>query len=579
MSLDDALEQMRKVEVEPPAFTEIEQRRRWKASRALPRRRTQIAVLASAVAVLGYIVLSVRPFLDFVPRSDGLLAEWWRVSVATLVPAFLIAWAIRLVRREGVGPQMLCRAIWWSNLVVGTLIAGNFLKPVDRFVGIGIALSCAGALLAVGARGLDPDKDGPFQPSRFRGHLLLALVMAFADAQTLLFSAVMQLRLGMDGWTLLGTIEYAGPAAGAAAVMALAVWGLYRLRTWALFLNLLANFAIAFFALEGHLNVALPVAATLAATAACQAFIPVPILAVALGERRAGRPVLRNHANKLLTISVLTIATTALVVGVAETNPSGWLTGPGRAFRRGLELAKYQPADLVGRDLRGVPLEDLRLTRANMRDANLSGVRGRGLRFDNAKMAGVDLTDAELHDSFFGFSDLTGADLRGADFRGSRFRGANLRDARLDGASFEFVDLRHARAWGAVLTGASLRGAYLEEMPEALAAEVNWGGATCPNGERAHDTLGCVGKEGHLPTDERAGYDVTLTPSDSDWTCDPMTIPREMEGAKYLRFMTRKFVRVGDSEFIAKDITLTVDFPKVVYEHERCGRIEFTREE
>ena len=129
---------------------------------------------------------------------------------------------------------------------------------------------------------------------RFRGQLLLALIMAFADAQTLVFSAVMQLRVGMQGWTLAGTVAYAGPATLAAAVMVLTVWGLYHLRTWALILNLLANFAIAYLALSGTLNVAGPVAMALAATAAIQAFLPVPILAMALGERRAGQPILRG---------------------------------------------------------------------------------------------------------------------------------------------------------------------------------------------------------------------------------------------------------------------------------------------
>ena len=356
MSYDDALRELRGLEVSAPNFTDVEQRRRWRAESAVPQRALRRATVAICVAVAGYCALTIRPVVVSMTRSDGQVAEWWLASLSTLLPAVLLLWCLRLVRRGGVGPHMLARAVLWSNLVIGALIASNFLTLADRSVGAAIAVACAVAILRLASHGLESrGPDEVFAPVRFRGHLLLALVMAFADAQTLMFSAAMQLRIGMAGWNLADTVVYAGPTTIAALVMALAVAGLYRLRTWALLLNLVANVAIAHLALEGTLNVSTAVAGTLAATAAVQMFLPVPILAAALGDRRAGQPLLSVYADALMRRSVIAIATVAVVspVVMVFVKPSGWLTGPGRAFRRGIEkgssdLSRAQWADRHG---------------------------------------------------------------------------------------------------------------------------------------------------------------------------------------------------------------------------------------
>jgi hypothetical protein len=346
MSYDEALRQMRQIEVAPPSFTAIEQGRRWRAEAPRAPAHGRVAMLSTCAAMFGHLVLTIRPIVDSFTDDRIYGLAWWQTSLATLLPAALLLWAVRLMRRPGVGPQMLLRAVLWSNLVVGALIAGNFLTGIDRAIGAAIAIACAVAIVRLGSRGLEDDAPSDvFRPVRFRGHLLLALVMAFADAQTLLFAAVMQLRVGMTGWNLVGTLEYAGPITVAAATMTLVVWGLYRLRTWALFLNLAANVAIAYFALEGALNVSTPVAAALAATAAVQMFLPVPILAVALGDREAGQPLLRTHADALLRASVIAIAGIAVVATVAAMfeQPSGWLTGSGQAFERGIKPSQVDP--------------------------------------------------------------------------------------------------------------------------------------------------------------------------------------------------------------------------------------------
>ena len=333
MNYDDALQRLREVPVEPPTFTAVEQRRRWRSETPIPPTHGALATIATGAAMLGYLVLTAIPFVTHRVLYGS--AKW--ESLATLLPAALLLWALRLLGRPGVGPQMLLRAVLWSNLIVGALIASNYGFTIDRWVGAAISVASAAAIVRLGSRGLeDGAPSDVFRPLRFRGHLLLALVMAFADAQTLSFAALLQLRIGMPGWNLQSTISFAGPTVCAALGMVLVVWGLYRLRTWALLLNPIANVAIAYFALEGTLNVSLPVATTLAATAAFQMFLPVPIFAVALGDRNAGQPLLRMHALVLLRSSVMLIAGIAVAAAIVVREPSGWLTGSGTAFARGL---------------------------------------------------------------------------------------------------------------------------------------------------------------------------------------------------------------------------------------------------
>jgi len=591
MSYDDALNEMRALDVQPPRFTEVEQRRRWKAARALPRRRRVVAMSAMAIAALGHLMLTVRPMFESLdslgPMNTG-LGQVWRISAATLVPALLLGWALLLVRRDGVGPQILARAIGWSNLVVGTLIASNFMAHVDRLVGAGIAIACAVALLALGSRGLDePAPDDRFQPVRFRGLLLLALIMAFADAQTLVFSAVMQLRVGMQGWNLMGTIDYAGPATLAAAVMILAVWGLYRLRTWALLLNLLANFAIAYLAMAGTLNVAGPVAVALATTAAIQAFLPVPILAMALGERRAGQPLLRGLAPRLLPLSVVLIAMGALFFGLMPGRNSGWLTGPGRSFRRGLELDEWGPRrlDLAGQDLSGEDLSERNLSNAIMHGVNLRGAQG-PVRMVMAKMQDADLRGVKFADSALHQSDLRRADLREADLRRVSLESADLSDADLRRARLDAANLSNATLTGADLRGASLRAALIDPTIDEGTAPIRWSGAICPDSTTADPSDGCEGHDGRLGDEdvprfggifEREG-EVKAERGDP---CYEGPVLRKAIVDEYLHFMGDLLVRVGPTRFESRRGSLEYgeedSNTRLVYQREGCRPLTFVR--
>ena len=211
------------------------------------------------------------------------------VAIAVMLPMAMLGWAVRLVTRPSFTAQVLVRSIAVSNLLVALLLALAVGGVIGVFGQILVAVSCARALMLLGDRGLDRnDEDSSFNPIGFRGFLVLALILAFADAQTLGFSALTQASyLFTDSRTLLIASRTA-VALICAGVMALNVWGLIRLRTWAMLLNIVTNLVIAWLALTGALSVNMWVAASLAATATVQLLLPVPILATWLGDSGAG---------------------------------------------------------------------------------------------------------------------------------------------------------------------------------------------------------------------------------------------------------------------------------------------------
>lgn len=539
MSYDEALEQMREQSVEPPRFTDVEKRRRWSADRQLPRPRALAAVTSTVVAIAGFAFLTLRPVFETSEVIES-AAAMWRASLATLLPMGLLVWSLQLIRKDDIGSQMLMRAVLWSSVVVGALVAANFMLEVERVVGAGIAVACASALLALGSRGLDEPAPGDvFAPDRFRGKLLLALVMASADALTLLFSGAMQLRVGMEGWNLVDTIDYAGPTMIATAVMALAVWGLYRLRTWALFLNLAANIAIAFYALEGSLNLSGSVAIALTATAGVQMFLPVPILALAAGDKKAGKPLLRGHASKLLPVSVVLIAGLAVFLAAVVEQPGGWLTGPGRAFLRGLAHGglptgrDHSNEDWSQRDLGSITLDG-----AKMHDIDMHGASG-AKAFRNCDLTGANLQDVEFPGVTFGGSKLVGADLRGANLEGARVN-SDLTDADLRGASLRFAELRGSNAERADLRGADLYGARLDRLHRAAKFE----GATCPDGFIATSTEDCQDHLGLVEFGDPRYVGVFEVPADGG------AYLTKIVADGYLYIGSQILIRVADDEFV-----------------------------
>lgn len=250
---------------------------------------------------LGVVVASFAAMALVESYSMPMYARAGR-GPAVVLPIISMVLAMRWLRRRDLAKQMMVRALVWSVLVIGVLIA-VFGAPLFALVGSCIAVPAGIALLAMGGRGLGATSRS-FRPTAFRTHLTIALVMAMADAQTLVFSAVLKfgglLQQAMAGeavsWAT-GVVSVV-PVLLCGLVMVVAVFGIYRLATWALLLNLVANIAIAYVAMSGAIGLTLPVASALATTALVQMMLPVPILAAGLGDPlrdrrpwgRMGRP-------------------------------------------------------------------------------------------------------------------------------------------------------------------------------------------------------------------------------------------------------------------------------------------------
>lgn len=537
MSYEDAIEAMRNRNVQPAPYEGLQEKQQG-GGEVLTDRSRRVATVATVIAALGFVALVLRPGVAYRP---GMAVEWvWTIATSfgelhfpPLLPAAVLVWSLRRISTPRLGAQLVCRAVWWSNLVVGVLVALNYGNLGQKALGAVIAIACAVALLATKERGLDiREPDHPFAPVRFRGHLLLALVMAAADALTLAFSALLQLRVGAEGWNLLGTVSYAGPTLLAAAVMAVAVWGVYRLRTWALFLNLVANIAIAYFAMEGTLNLSPSVSVTLATTAAIQSFIPVPILAVALGDRNAGQPLFRRLRVVLMSAAVITLAALSVVV-IPLPGGDGWVDGPGRAFVRGLRTQPPEP----------VP-ERVRL------QATSDDLRGRS--FDGEA----------IHRADFSGVDLRGASLRRTQLFGVRFDGADLRNVDFTQADFQAGRDMQPSFEGALVEGADFTGVAVSGFVWQQLAERGLEGVTCPDGTPASSDDGCTGHLGHSDPGFRQAFEFTRTSTKGSLRCgregDPtLAFSDEREGVLWWR--DERFVRLADGSLVSRFTTIRVD--------------------
>lgn len=166
------------------------------------------------------------------------------------------------------------RAVLWT--AVAWMTFASLLSPIS--LGAAGALPiCAGlSLLALGREGLEDGAHATFAPAALRAPLLAVVVLSMSDAMALGFLGVL-LRDSPSPWL-------ASLAFGASAVMAVVVWGLLRLRTWAVVLNVLANFGIAAGAWATAFTLELPPLETIALCLSLTAF----------GQLVVGFPLLRG---------------------------------------------------------------------------------------------------------------------------------------------------------------------------------------------------------------------------------------------------------------------------------------------
>lgn len=296
------------------------------------RRATWLLLVAAAVFLVGTVAAALLFKFMPEPKAKQALGLWRYAStggvraalIACLLPGGALLWSASRLPRAGFRDHVLIRAVAWSTLVVGTLLPFTFDAWSFRLVGHVAALGSGVALLSLREVGLDAEMAAgtPFVPIKHRGPLIVALVMATADAMTLLFAGLVSMEVGAYDFVTFapGSI----PTLIAGLVMVLAVFGLYRLRVWALVLNLVANVVIAYLAFSGVLGLSVPVAIALTSTAIIQTLLPVPVLAAAAGDREAGQGWLHNQGHRLgygLIVGLMVLGLSPSALGVTGT---GW---------------------------------------------------------------------------------------------------------------------------------------------------------------------------------------------------------------------------------------------------------------
>jgi hypothetical protein len=254
-------------------------------------------IVTSLLAIVASVVWHpIIPALhcEFLDRRD--------IMVAGAVPTLSMLIGAALASRPSAGAQMLSRALLWSTLALASLAV--IAEPgVLALASVVAALCCGTGLLLLGAHGLEPERyTGAFVPAAHREELTLVMILAVADAQTLL------------AWAMGSAWHY--PAPGVCGVaMLIATFGLFRLRLWGLGLNLGMNLIIAVAALLGALRLPEAVVALLTTTACLQVVLSVPVF-VAIGRGRpVGWPRLGRVAAGLSRV-VIVAAMAAAVVGL-----------------------------------------------------------------------------------------------------------------------------------------------------------------------------------------------------------------------------------------------------------------------
>ena len=196
------------------------------------------------------------------------------IAWALLIPTVVLVGAGLLQFRQTLGAQLLARAVWWSKLLLGTLVAlcgGQNEQPYGAL----IAGLCGMTLLLAGPTKMDAGSESV--PISHRGLWVLALIMAMADTVTLLFWGMMGLLRG-EGFLFLGCVT----------LMAVGIVGLLRLRMWGLLVTLVGNIVVAsLILLDSFDQLPHEPLVLLLSTAVLQLFVPLPMIVSIV----RGRPV------------------------------------------------------------------------------------------------------------------------------------------------------------------------------------------------------------------------------------------------------------------------------------------------
>jgi uncharacterized membrane protein (DUF2068 family) len=214
-------------------------------------------------------------------------------EVGLWIPTALLGLSAFLIYHDRTGSQLIARSVFWTNLVLGTLIAvskemeGGSSATRIVYLGAGVSLTLGTSLLAMGHIGLDERERSVFRPIAFRTSLTLGMILAVADAQALALFAAVKLQASALPEPASMRLPQAAMLLTSAALLLGAIVGLFRLRVWGLFLAALSAAGVCLLSLTDAYGLPGPFAIGLALTSAVQVALSVPVFVTVLGPRPA----------------------------------------------------------------------------------------------------------------------------------------------------------------------------------------------------------------------------------------------------------------------------------------------------
>jgi hypothetical protein len=238
-------------------------------------------VLASLVAVVG--ALAFR-----------LLIHGGELSI--YIPVGAIALGAVVIHFNALGAQLLGRALFWSNFVLGAVLC--FIgSGSEHKSSLGLLFGCGLALVLAERRALAEAADARgFRPAAFAGTIELLMVLALADAQTCLLLAVV------------GKTEFSWFFYLSTLALSLGFVGLYRLALWGVVITMTTAAALSAGMLLGVLqmrNASVPFGLVFA----MQVLAPLPMLYSLATKRPLPQmnPRLRSKAASAFVLLVMVI--------------------------------------------------------------------------------------------------------------------------------------------------------------------------------------------------------------------------------------------------------------------------------
>jgi hypothetical protein len=197
------------------------------------------------------------------------------------LPGILSLAAALFVHFPRVGPQLVARAVWWSNFALGVVIT-LIGSHDDRNHGFFMTTATAIALVAAGSRALaEATERDAFAPVAFRTTFLLLMMLTLADAQTL---GVFTVATLLDGARYaLATLVFTLGAVG----LVVAFIGLYRLTLWGAILSVVTSlFVFVGVTFLGHMDMKSELLIFVRLLCAVEIVVGTPMIVAVLTRKR-----------------------------------------------------------------------------------------------------------------------------------------------------------------------------------------------------------------------------------------------------------------------------------------------------